>query len=220
MVMKKAMINLLALLALAGPSAGQSNREAAAVGEMEPRQLYRVSALLQGGDGLQVGFVDAISGQSFYLAEGQTRHGITVRQVDFAAERVRLEIDGVPRELQLADDPASREVAVPVGAAAAEEETFTDEELGIDQHHEISTEPSAGLKSMMAQFPEAVPPDFGAQSNVIQQMMAAHPEVAAQSRLPQGTHGPGIEQMMKRYPELTNQLIRAADGAPPRGPNR
>lgn len=212
--MKKAMIYLLALLALTGPSPSQSNREA------ETRQRYRVSALLQGDQGLQVGFVEAASGQSFYIAEGRTGHGITVLEVDFAAERVRLEIGGTSHELQLADDPASREVEVPVGAAAAEEETFTDEELGIDQHHEISTELSAGLKAMMAQFPDAVPPDFGASSNVIEQLMASHPEVAEQARRPSGTHGPGIEQMIKRYPELTNKLIRAVDDVPDQGPGR
>ena len=200
------MFYLSALMILAGGGA-------TGAGEAGARQTYRVSALLQGEQGLQVGFVDATSGRSFYIPQGRTLHGITVLQVDFTAERVRLEMGGVPTELHLTDDPASREVEVPAGASAGEEETFSDEEYGVDQHREVSTEPSAGLKAMMAQFPDAVPPDFGAQSNVIEQLMAAHPEVAAQARLPQGTHGPGIERMIKRYPELTNKLIRAIGDA-------
>jgi hypothetical protein len=172
--------------------------------DLAPR-VYRVSALIQGAQGYLVGFVDPASGQSFYVPEGGAARGLAVVKVDYAAERILMKVGGESRELYLTDDPDSRTVKV---ASAPEGEPYLDDLTPTPEEDAPPTpaEPSAGLKAMMAQFPEAVPTNLMTQPNAIQAFLEQHPELAVKMKPSQGRYGSGIESMMKLYPALSNQL--------------
>ena len=172
---------------------------------------YRVSALIQGAQGYLVGFVDAASGQSFYIPENGSARGITVVKVDYKAERIELNIGSELRELYLTDAPDSRTVKT---SAVYTDEPYLDD---MEPYPENETNPvpataqgpSEELKAMMAQFPDAVPTNFMNQPNTIQQIMEQHPELADKMNQPAGRYGAGIEAMLKLYPALSNRMQQA-----------
>ncbi len=172
---------------------------------------FRVSALVQRGGGVQVGFVDEHGRNPFFIPERGSSRGIRVLAVDYAGERVTLESGGSTFILQLTEDPSSREVRVPAvwrGTSAVREEEPTAEELGIDRPYQPRVGPSEGIRAMMAQFPDAIPTNWESQPNAIKTYLEAHPEAAPDPAVPPGRFGPGIEAMLKEHPELTNKLVR------------
>lgn len=175
---------------------------------------FRVSALIQGAQGFLVGFVDATSGQSFYIPEHGTARGINVVNVDYEAERIELNLGTERRELYLTDAPESRTVKAPaVGGDAPyldDLEPYPENET--NPTPAIAQGPSEGLKAMMAQFPEAVTTNFLSQPNAIQQLAVQHPEWAERLQPTADRHGPGIEAMMKLYPnQATGSDVPGSD---------
>lgn len=155
-----------------------------------------------------MGFVNVSDGSSFFISEGEESHGVFVIEADYVRERVLLSLQNELRELYLTDDPASRVVHV-VPTAPVDTAGATAADLGIDQMKVTPSDgPSTGLQAMMAQYPDAVPTNFGHQPNAIQQYLDENPEVAESLGKPSGRYGSGIEEMLRLNPDLSNNLER------------
>jgi hypothetical protein len=165
---------LAATVLAAAPSSGAADR-------------VRVSALVDGADGVRVGIVDDATGGSWMLKPGARRGDVTVLAADFAREEATLRIAGEERVYRLVCDTngwlAAQGPESP-GYRGAAIEAFVRDHPGAVEHGRIK-------------FPRVDEPARG-RGEGIEAALAADPALRQAAGVPAEGLGSGIEEALRR----------------------
>lgn len=184
-------------------------------------ERFRVSALIDSNRKFRVGLVDSQTGKAYLLSKGDQLMGFVLESMDYQNERIILKKDGARYGLTLKDDPdAIRVVPVslppPSALTTAESMEFSPPETMrvktlkefLDEHPDLKA--SEGPRY---NFP-VTDASGEAKGVTMEEFIQSHPEMKGDENSPTGTVtglGPGIESVMKDYPEQLKEALRSQE---------